>query len=611
MGGELTDGRLYTTEWNKPGFDESKWTVAAKTSPLKDGKDVILSAQMSDPSRISESIPAVSMSDSIPKTWVVDMGKIFTGFLEAHFNGLKAGDTVRIHISDRIDKFDNFSQVHYYVARGENGELFRNNFNYFAGRYIHFTGLRQQPELKDITGYALTSAPKRTGYFECSDADYNRMYDIDRYTYEMCTNEGYSTDCPNRERLGYGAEGGWQTTWAMGLPCFSSGAFYIKNIRDWKDAMHPDGRMNHITPQNMESAGGVLYGSGFLNIAWEHYLAYGDKTVLEQIYNEGKMWLDYLNEHIYDGLLVPYNGDGYNFLGDWVGPGYRLEIGNSARSHIFNNCYYAISLDYMIQIANALGHADDAQPYIERLKKIRKRIHEKYYDPFMHSYLNGDQIRTTFPLYAGVVPEDLQAGVLEHLKADMTGAHPFFDIGSPSRYPYFRTLFAHPEFHNIIAGILSKKTCPGYGYFLETGETTWPEVWELDTHSARVHTSFVGISCWFIKGLAGIEPDTTGPGYRSFDLRPNVTDNLTYAKAGLESPYGLIESGWHKDGNKVIYDISVPTGSTANIYLPTSASRVTESKKPLAKAAGIRIAGEENGYVLIKAVSGKYRFEVE
>ena len=229
----------------------------------------------------------------------------------------------------------------------------------------------------------------------------------------------------------------------------------------------------------------------------------------------------------------------------------------------------------------------------------------------MHSYLNGDQIRTTFPLYAGVVPEDLQAGVLEHLKADMTGAHPFFDIGSPSRYPYFRTLFAHPEFHNIIAGILSKKTCPGYGYFLETGETTWPEVWELDTHSARVHTSFVGISCWFIKGLAGIAHDTTGPGYRSFDLRPNVTDNLTYAKAGLESPYGLIESGWHKDGNKAIYDISVPTGSTANIYLPTSASRVTESKKPLAKAAGIRIAGEENGYVMLKAVSGKYRFEVE
>ncbi|KAA6300764.1 MAG: hypothetical protein EZS26_003095 [Candidatus Ordinivivax streblomastigis] len=258
MGGEEMNGQLYTTAWNTLNFDDNNWKYARKISPLKNGKEPILSAHTTDPSRIIETIPAVNITDTIPETWLVDMGKHFTGFLEAHFNGLRAGDTVSIRISDRPDKIDNFHQDHLYIARGEKGEFFRNRFNYFSGRYVYFKGLKQKPELAGITGYALTSAPERTGYFESSDEMLNRMYDIDRWTYEMCTVEGYTSDCPNRERLGYGSEGGWQTSWGIGLPCFASGAFYIKNVRDWSDVQYPDGRINHVTPQSIDIAGSVF-----------------------------------------------------------------------------------------------------------------------------------------------------------------------------------------------------------------------------------------------------------------------------------------------------------------------------------------------------------------
>jgi alpha-L-rhamnosidase len=611
MGGECMDGRSYSTDWNTVGFDDSHWIAAQAVSPLKNGKEPVLSAHTTDPSRIIDTIPAIAITGALPGIWKVDMGKIFTGFLEVHFNGLQAGDTVSIQISDRPDTLDKFHQNHIYIARGENGESYRNRFNYFSGRYIHFTGLKQPPELSDMKGYAVTSAPERSGYFESSDESFNRMYDIDRWTYEMCTTEGFTGDCPNRERIGYGAEGAWQTTWGLGLPCFSTGAFYVKNVRDWTDAQYPNGRINHVTPQSSDMAGSVLYGSAIINIALEHYWAYGDKKVLENAFDTGKRWLDFLNGRLSDGLLAPYAGSGYMFLGDWVGVGYRLEPGNTVRAHFFNNCYYAISLDIFIQIAETLGRNAEAELYRPRLQTLRNNIHERYFDPSLDSYLNGDQVRTSLALYAGVVPDDLKAVVLKHLEKDMTGAHPYFDIGSPSRYPYFKTLLAHPHFHEIAAGIVSKKTSPGYGYFLSQGETTWPEVWEWDTHSSRVHTSFAGISAWFIKGLAGIEPSVEDPGYRTFTIRPNVVQTLSYAKAGLESPYGLIESGWRKENGTIIYDISVPVGSKALVCLPANFSKITENGRDLAKTGGIEITGEKDGYLSFVAEAGNYHISTE
>jgi alpha-L-rhamnosidase len=244
------------------------------------------------------------------------------------------------------------------------------------------------------------------------------------------------------------------------------------------------------------------------------------------------------------------------------------------------------------------------------LKKLRSKIHKCYYDPFLGAYLNGDQVRAAFALSSGIVPEELKPEIVKHLANDMSGAHPFFDIGAPSRYAYFKTILANPELWNITADILSKTTSPGYGYFLSQGETTWPEVWEWDTHSSRVHTSFIGISAWFIKGLAGIEPDEKDPGYRTVALRPHVVPQLSYAKAGLESPYGLIESAWRRENGKMIYEIIVPVGAKAQIYLPEKADKITENGLPIAKVNGITTTEEKDGYVSINVTSGKYRFEI-
>ncbi|MDR0844616.1 MAG: hypothetical protein LBN71_05285, partial [Tannerella sp.] len=344
------------------------------------------------------------------------------------------------------------------------------------------------------------------------------------------------------------------------------------------------------------------------NIAWEHYQAYGDKKILEAVYETGKKWLGFLNTYTSDGMLTPYAGGGY-FLGEWVSPGPIFEYGETPQALFFNNCVYVMALAYFIKISESLGHGNETAPYRETLAILRSKTHKKYFNPSVNSYLDGDQVRTAFALYAGIVPGELQKSVLEHLEKDMTGEHPYFNIGSFSRYPYYHVLFAHPQFQEIISGILSKTTYPSYGYFLSNGETTWPETWEINhPNCAIIHTSYAGISAWLIKKLAGIEPESENPGYRTINIRPTVVQKLTYAKAGLESPYGLIESAWHKENDKVVYDFSIPIGSKANIYFQAKLAEITENGLPLAESNGIKVIEEKGDGTLIQVEAGKYRF---
>ena len=569
MGGEEVDGRRYQTAWSTLDFDDSSWPFARATSPLKSGAPIRLTAQMTDPSRIAAAIPAQSVAAVEQRAgggWRVVMAKTFTGFLEAKFSGLNAGDTVRITVSDRPDTIDEFRQNHYYIARGENGETFRNRFNYFSGRYIYLKGLKHAPLLSDIKGYAVTSAPQRTGYFECSDTLFNRIHEVDKWTYEMCTTEGFTADCPHRERLGYGAESAYQTAWGAGLTCFASGAFYLKNVRDWSDMQKPDGLVYNTAPQVNNMYGGAIYGAANMNVAWEHYLACGDTAILSACYDTGKRWLGFLSSWTRNGMLTPYASWGW-FLGDWLGPGKRQEYGETEEALFFNSCAYAMTLTLFARIADELNRpSEEIAPYREQFEVLRRKVHEKFFNPETGKYLGGNQVQVTLPLYAGIPPDALRAALLSSLEKDMAEAHPYFDVGSPSRYPYFKTLIAYPErFCRHVADILAKTTYPGYGYFLSLGETTWPEAWEAQV-DARVHTSYVGISAWFVKSLAGIEP--AAPGYRMVNIRPNTVNRLQHARAAVLSPYGLIESGWQKKKGKVIYSVTIPIGVQAEVSLP-------------------------------------------
>ncbi|MDR1879587.1 MAG: glycoside hydrolase family 78 protein [Tannerellaceae bacterium] len=604
-GAEIVDARRYIPDWNATGFDDSAWAFAA-TLP---DQQVELVAHDIAPSRIIETLPAVQVTDAGDGVFKVDFGKNFTGWLNIKFRGLTAGDTVAIGSADDEETFADFNICNYFVSSGVDGETFSNRFNYIAGRYANLRGLPRAPRPEDLTAYAISTDLVPTGHFTSSNSLFNKIYDTDLWTFLANTTEGYTSDCPHRERCGYG-EVATATSWGIGLPNYDAGAFYRNVVRNWRDVQLADGWGRNTAPQpNDYHWGGAIWSSAGLNVAWEHFMHYGDPKILRLIYPTAKRWLEFLHAHTVDGLLTKYREHSGQFLGDWLAPGSRNEFGDNPHAVFFNNCVYAMNLETFVAIAHLLEEYDDVELYQNRLDALRPAIHNHFYHPETALYSGGTQVQQAFAIITDIVPEEELERVEATIAGDMSGQHPYFDMGSSGLIPLLHYLADRPEMASITAKILNSIVFPSYGYFINQGETTWPEDWKIDVPS-KIHTCYTGIAGWLTKGLCGIQP--SAPGYWRFVVKPMIVDEVDFAEASVLSPYGLIESRWERKEDRLTLTVTVPPGLLAEIYIPASdPDRITESGKPLDKAAGITPSLIDGGYTAVEVESGRYYFECD
>jgi len=91
-----------------------------------------------------------------------------------------------------------------------------------------------------------------------------------------------------------------------------------------------------------------------------------------------------------------------------------------------------------------------------------------------------------------------------------------------------------------------------------------------------------------------------------------VVGDLTFARTRYKSPYGPIVSNWRIENGMLHMDVTVPPGTTATVYVPTSTpAAVTEGGRPVTQAAGVRSAGVAGGKALFAVGSGQYAFATE
>ncbi len=611
-GGEQVDAQKYDPSWNAVNFDDKSWDYAATASV-----NATLSAQMVEPSRVIETIAAQSVSGDGP--YRIDLGTNFSGWVSIKMKNQSAGNVVTIQVSDNPDTVQAFGQRSIYICKGGTSETFQNRFNYAAGRYVTISGLKTKPELADIEGYAIGTDLNQVGHFSCSSDLFNKIYETDLWTYRANTVEGYTSDCPHRERLGYGEEN-FATAWGDGIPNYAGGAFYTKVVRDWCDVQEANGWINHTAPQVNNHYGGTMWSSAPLNIGWEFYKNYGDKQILAESYATDKAWLDYLASNVADGILQPYRTNynkGGNFLGDWAEPYGKddplkgKEFGNTPEALLFNNCAYAMNLCTFIAIARILDKPEDVVLYGKRLEDLKAKVQAHFFNPDQNNYVDTRQIHLAFPMFAGITPDDVKPKVYANFEKEILETRPYLDMGSSGLPVLLKFLIEDVERNDIIFTNLSKTTEPSYGYFLSRGETAWPEYWD-DTKPSRIHTCYTGIAAWFIKGLGGIREDPDHYGYQSFIIKPALAGNLTFAEATTESLYGLISSRWEKKNGAVQMNLTIPVNSAATVYVPaTDVKDVTESGVVISEAKGVRFLKMDGANAVLQVQSGVYQFVVK
>jgi alpha-L-rhamnosidase len=611
-GGERFDAQLDHPDWNAVGPQDSSWEAAATFDPPR----VTTSAQMVEPNRILGTIQPVKI-DKTASGWLVDMGKNFTGWLDLRLPAnLAAGKNLRIEYADNPptgNRYMIYNQRDEYVTRAGAGQTMRSRFNYHGFRYAHVTGLDQAPAMADVTGHFIRTSYSRAGQFESSNELLNRIYHLVTWTYECLTMNGYVVDCPTRERLGYG-DGA--TALETGLFNFDTGALYRRWLANWRDAQNPQtGDLPYTAPNYPEQGGGgPMWSDIVVTTPWQVYLNYGDKRVLETNYPTIQRWLAFAETKTKDHILEPYVSFGihdpkWNFLGDWVAP--RRSNGvDLARDPVSGrfiiNCHYLYVTELAAKIAAVLDKPADAALYAQRADTLRRTLHERFFDAAKNSYATGEQPYLAFPLVVGVVPPALRPAVMKNLEETIrvknTG---HLDTGMTGLYFMLKELMEEDR-NDLIFEMATKTDYPSWGDMLAKGATT---SWESWTGGSHIHSCFLSIGAWFIEGIGGIRIDEKSPGFRHFLLKPAPVGDLTFARTRYKSIHGDIVSDWRIENGTLHASITAPPGTTATLYLPSSAPEaVTESGRAAAQAKGVKFTGTEKGKAVFELASGHYEF---
>ena len=582
FGGEILDANKQVPGFADPGLDDNSWEQAVSIQV----PDHMVTPQIVELNRIQEIVEPLEMIRCDNGDYLVDMGKNLTGWISVKFPDLPAGHEVSIHYSDflasnNIELFNDQTdkpgwkkpsetnplfriQTDKYVSSGKNG-IFTNKFNYRAFRYLKISNMPVDLHKDSIKAYFIHTDFEDSAGFSCSDEMLNRIHDMFAYTLKCLTIGGKIVDCPHYERLGYGGDGNASTMTAQTL--YSLSSLYSTWLLHWADCNGPDGDMPHTAPSYWCSGGGPYWCTFIIKAAWETYLNYGNKDILETFYPYMLNWLKYVQKYSPDTLLEEWPGNENRnwYLGDWATPE-GIDQTDPSSVGLVTNCAIVDSYDKMIKIARVLNKKSDMEVFLDKKKGLSRAIHNTFYNPGSYTYASGVQIDMAYPLLLDIVPDSLKKNVsasLNYRIREEDKGHLATGLVGLS----IITQWANSkEKSQLMYEMMTKKEYPGFAYMLENGASTTWEHWRGER--SRIHNCYNAAGSWFYQSLGGIQPLEDYPGYKRFLLAPRPPEALSWVKIFKETSYGTIRVEWEKKQGQMLIQTTIPTGSMAKLILP-------------------------------------------
>lgn len=606
---EHYDARLEQPGWNSPGFDAEDWNNAMATNAPSQN----ITAQALHPIRNVTEIPAVEMTKIDDRTWLFDFGRNMAGVTKMKVAGLE-GTTIRLEHGERLDSAGRLDMsnidVHYrptddsdpfqtdiFILSGEGEDEFMPRFNYKGFQYVEVKSDKPLELTKEsLMAYFMHSDVPRIGAIQSSNSTLNKIWEAANASY-LSNLFGYPTDCPQREKNGW--TGDAHIASETGLYNFDGITVYEKWLDDHRDEQQPNGVLPAIIPTDgwgYTWANGPDWTSTIAIIPWNIYLFYGDTRILEQNYDNMKRYVDYIDEN-YPAGITDWG------LGDWV------PVKSETPKEFTSTAYYFVDATILSKAAELLERTADAEKYAALAEKIKKAVNEKYLDMETGIYGSGLQTEQSVALQWGLVPDDLIPKVAEKLAERVIADDKHIDVGLLGTKAILNAL-SENGYADLAYEVAAQETFPSWGWWIVNGATTFYENWPLDANRdiSMNHIMFGEINAWYYKALGGIFPDEQQPGFKNVLLKPHFVEGLDQFEAKHEGPYGTIVSSWKKDGNTVKYHVSVPSNSTAKLFL--DAEEIMENEKPVQQNEFIKTVTKKNGGVILVLQSGEYDFQI-
>ena len=282
-----------------------------------------------------------------------------------------------------------------------------------------------------------------------------------------------------------------------------------------------------------------------------------------------KRLVDYYTSLTHEYLMP---GAPYSRLSDWGQESSGLKQNTAPEFTI--TCTYYYLLKVMAEMARDTGHEADAKTFEQQAAKTRSAFNSRFYNDSIAIYAHGNQAELAMPLYYGLTDPSEAHRVADRLVEKVIADGYKIKTGECGLKPVLMML-AQYGYNDIVWQMACQKDYPSYGYFVENGCSTTPELWNM--RYSQNHCMLDHIEEWFFTDLAGIQ--NTGTGYDSLRIEPFVPADLDSLSASVVTPHGNVLSSWRRTPDGVHFTIDIPEGSTATIVLslPDSDQRLIRS----------------------------------
>ncbi len=387
---------------------------------------------------------------------------------------------------------------------------------------------------------------KNTSKFSCNDETVQWLYDC--YVNSQITNYqcGVPADCPHIERKGYTGDG--QLLCELGMMLFDSKLLYKKWLRDISDGQDRlTGSVSYTAPIFVGCGGGPGgWGIAMVNVPYYYYKYYGDREVLTEFYPKMLKYVDYLEEHSENNIVVSAQPGAWN-LGEWHTRD-QIVIPPS----FVNSCFYLIALLRMQEICKIIGKERDIPMLKERYKTVRDAIIKTFYDEGTGDYCNNVQGANAFAICAGIAGESSVTRLIEFYKEEKS-----FNVGIFGLDFVSEVLLENGQSDLFIDMINSDKD----GCFLkwkENGATSLYEDWK--NARSHNHPMFGSIVKYFYKYILGIKQCENSNSYSEIEISPLRFEKITKASGEIETKNGVVSVAFERKGGKTEYVIEIPKG---------------------------------------------------
>ncbi len=615
--GEEYDARKEIPDWDKAGFDDSKWMKAELVEP---GSPELV-AQMIEPIKVMETIKPVSVKEVTPGVFIFDMGQNLVGWAKLKVQGQK-GTAVTMRFAETLLPDGNIYLANIrsakvtdiYTLKGEGTEVFEPRFTYHGFRFVELSGFPGIPDLSAIDGKVVYDNLQTTGIFSTSNETINAIYK-NAYWGIRGNYRSIPTDCPQRdERQGWLGD---RATGSRGESyIFDNKKLYAKWLQDIQDAQREDGSIPDVAPSYWKIYNDdVTWPAAYLIIANMLYEQFGDTEPIRKHYDSMRKWIFYMKEkYLKDGIMIK---DSY---GDWCMPPENPVLIHShdpkrrTSGEILSTTYYYHMLSLMQRFASMLLKPDDVKEYQALSDTVKNAYNKKFFNAELKQYGNNTATANLLSLAYGLVPDDEHEAVFKNIvdktMIDFDG-HISTGLVGAQWINRILTQYGRPD---IAYKLVTNTDYPSWGYMVKNGATTIWELWNGNTADPAMnsgnHVMLLGdLLIWFYENLAGIKANPENPAFRNIIMKPILTGDLKFVKASHQSPYGLIISEWNINDGKFIWDINIPANTTATIYVPAEKkNNVMENDYSASKAEGVKFLRMENGRAVFEIGSGIYRF---